>query len=168
MKNSIICSNCGMENENNSKFCGNCGAQLIEEKTELNIVNTENVNVQQNVNSSVDSNLENNVIDSDTKAGNKLGILALLLYFAAPTLVQSILMLFPEKIAITFSTLIGICPPVGLVLMIVGRIKYPNNKLLKIAMWVIIASIILSIVAVIVFMIACYVMCGQYDTSGCG
>ena len=50
--------------------------------------------------------------------------------------------------------------------MIVGRIKYPKNKLLKIAMWTIIICTIVGIIAFIVIMVLLYLACSSMIPEG--
>lgn len=144
MENRKVCPNCGIVNTIDSQFCSNCGVQL----TQNNVV----VNNQKN---------------NDTSEGNKLGLLSLILYFLGTSIVSVIAYALPTAFRNYLSTLSGLFPLAGIVIMIVGRVKYPNNKLLKAAMWAIIGSIIFSLIAFIVFFIWCYVTCTTMDTSGC-
>ena len=140
MKNNIVCSNCGSNNIGDSIFCSNCGKQLIQ------------------------NNQANNVDDSK---GNILGIISLALYFGGSVLIAFILRILPVTVRDSFSTLSGLCPLSGIIIMIIGRVKYPTNKFLKVVMWIIIGTIIISLVTFIIFVIWCYVTCASVDTSGC-
>ena len=143
--NSKFCPSCGKENESNDMFCSNCGKSL-------------NNNV-------VDNNTTNNNVDSSQ--GDKLGLISLLLYFGASLVFSIITLSLPEDVRNYFSALVGMCPLAGIVVMIVGRVKYPNNRLLKIVMWVIIISIILEIVLFIILVVVCYISCvGCLDRIG--
>ena len=53
-----------------------------------------------------------------------------------------------------FSGLTGVISLVGLVTMIITRVKYPKNKLGKAAMWTYIVISVLELLAVIVFTVA--------------
>ena len=140
MKNNIVCSNCGSNNIGDSIFCSNCGKQLMQ------------------------NNQANNVDDSK---GNILGIISLALYFGGSVLIAFILRILPVTVRDSFSTLSGLCPLSGIIIMIIGRVKYPTNKFLKVVMWIIIGTIIISLVTFIIFVIWCYVTCASVDTSGC-
>ena len=145
MENNKICPNCQTHNDNNSKFCVNCGQQLV-------------------LNNDIVNNQSNSINNSE---GNMWGIISLLLYFAGTTIVSLITFILPDEVKDSFSSLIGMSPLAGIVIMIIGRVKYPKNKLLKIAMWLIIGSIFLSLVAFVLFVIWCYVTCANFDKSGC-
>lgn len=139
------CSNCGMTNENNFKFCTKCGKALIT-----------------NPNTQTSTQTEMN-----EKAGNQLGALSLILYFAGSTIATALTLCLPEKIKVYFSALSGFIPLIGIVIMIIGRVNYPNNKLLKIAMWLIIASIVICVITIMIIFAWCYITCVTMDTSGC-
>lgn len=66
-----------------------------------------------------------------------------------------------------FSGLTGIISLVGLVTMIITRVKYPKNKLGKAAMWTYIVITTLELLAVIVFTVAC-IAAGVAFIEACG
>lgn len=66
-----------------------------------------------------------------------------------------------------FSGLTGIISLVGLVTMIITRVKYPKNKLGKAAMWTYIVITILELLAVIIFTVAC-IAAGVAFIEACG
>lgn len=66
-----------------------------------------------------------------------------------------------------FSGLTGIISLVGLVTMIITRVKYPKNKLGKAAMWTYIVISVLELLAVIVFTVAC-IAAGVAFIEACG
>lgn len=66
-----------------------------------------------------------------------------------------------------FSGLTGIISLVGLVTMIITRVKYPKNKLGKAAMWTYIVITALELLAVIVFTVAC-IAAGVAFIEACG
>ena len=66
-----------------------------------------------------------------------------------------------------FSGLTGVISLVGLVTMIITRIKYPKNKLGKAAMWTYIIITALELLAVIVFTVAC-IAAGVAFIEACG
>lgn len=151
MENTKICAYCCVTNQSNAKFCKRCGAQLIQN------------NIQQNNNITVTPNQN---VNNDSE-GTKLGIISLILYFCGSWIVAFLASLLPSSVRSIFSAFSGLCPLIGLVIVIVGRVNYPNNKLLKVVMWVIIASMIVGIVLIILFLIWCHITCAHTDTSGC-
>lgn len=66
-----------------------------------------------------------------------------------------------------FSGLTGVISLVGLVTMIITRVKYPKNKLGKAAMWTYIIISVLELLAVIVFTVAC-IAAGVAFIEACG
>lgn len=66
-----------------------------------------------------------------------------------------------------FSGLTGVISLVGLVTMIITRVKYPKNKLGKAAMWTYIVISVLELLAVIVFTVAC-IAAGVAFIEACG
>lgn len=141
-----FCPKCGSSLSNDSVFCTNCGAKIEQNSVEV-------------------SNKQ--PVKSEDSNATILGIISLALYFAGEIVLSFITYFLPESFKVVFSSLIGLCPISGIIVMIVGRVKYPTNKFLKVVMWIIIGSIILGIVSVIIFMIWCYVTCANMDTSGC-
>lgn len=140
MNNNMICSNCGASNYSDSVFCSNCGKQLV------------NNSVQSN------NNVNNQTNSINSSEGNILGILSLALFFMG----SSLSVFFTERFS-KLSSITGIFPMVGIVIMIYGRIKYPSNRLLKIAMWIIIICIALYLLLIILLFIWCYITCGNGD-----
>lgn len=161
MENKNICSSCGTQNAENARICSKCGTFLVPKEVENSNNNADNNISNEQTNTNDVTNTTNN---SD---GNKLGIIALLLYFVGPAISGIFAIILPERMYVYVSTLIGLCTPAAIVTMIVGRVKYPKNTLLKVAMWIIIICTILSIIAAIIFIISCYLACKNYDTSGC-
>lgn len=141
MENNKICPNCKTSNTNDSNFCSNCGNILDQKDTNIDKVEDNN--------------------------GTKLGIIALVLYFGASMISYAIAFILPSDYEAPFSALFGLCPLAGIVVMIVGRVKYPTNTLLKTAMWLIIVFTIMGIIYFVLIMIMCYVACSNFDTRGC-
>lgn len=156
MNNNKICSNCNAVNETDSLYCSNCGMKFSQKDT---IVHEQN-NGYQNLNN-------NNVVKNNNSEGNIFGIISLVLYFCGSTISVVFYSFLPEILSSYLSTIGGVFPLVGIVVMIVGRVKYPENKLLKVAMWVIISTIILIILLFVIFAVWCYVTCSNVDLSGC-
>ena len=79
------------------------------------------------------------------------------------------------KIAVTFNSntkvlvesLSGILPLASLGLLIYVRVKYPKNLFSKIVLILYISGFVLGVIAMIVFMVACFIACQSIDTSGC-
>ena len=147
MENNNYCTKCGTKIEEGSMYCFNCGSPLKE-------------NTQQN------TPQDNNQIPNNDKEGNKLRLISLVLYFAGSGILSVLVSMFPQETRNYFSSLIGLCPLASIVVMIVGRIKYPNNKLLKIAMWTIIICTLIGIIAFIVIMVLIYLACSSMLPEG--
>ena len=172
MNNNKICPGCGAKNNINAKFCISCGTKLVE-NTNTNVNNEANVE-----NNSINTNptpVVNNGVsvqtEKDKRNATLLGVLSLVFYFVGSSLIYSLSYMFKysfEELYTMISTLGGLSPIAGIVLMIVGRIKYPTNKFLKVVMWIIIGSIIAGLVLFILLVVFCYVTCGTMNTSGCG
>ena len=154
MENNKYCRKCGTKIEEGSIYCYNCGSSLTQ-------------NTQQNTiqNNSINVNVQNQ--DND-KEGDILGIISLILYFAGSGLVSALIYNLPPDTRNYFSSLAGLCPLASIVVMIVGRIKYPKNKLLKIAMWTIIICTLVGIIAFIVIIVILYLTCSSIAyKAGC-
>ena len=147
--NNKICPKCGAKIEEAGRYCYNCGTPIIEKTI-------------QNTN----SDRNNNQILNNEKEGDILGLISLILYFAGSGLVSALISIFPSDTRYYFSSLVGLCPLASIVVMIVGRIKYPKNKLLKIAMWTIIICTIVGIIAFIVIMVLLYLACSSMIPEG--
>lgn len=147
MENNNYCTKCGTKIEEGSMYCFNCGSSLKE--------NTQQNTIQ-----------DNNQIPNNDKEGNKLGLISLVLYFAGSGILSVLVSMFPQETRNYFSSLIGLCPLASIVVMIIGRIKYPNNKLLKIAMWTIIICTLIGIIAFIVIMVLIYLACSSMLPEG--
>lgn len=146
MENFRICPNCGTNNKTDSNFCESCSTKLEQNNVEA---------------------VNNQPVKSENPNAKMLGVISLVLYFAGSTILSAVTYFLPESFRVMFSSLVGLCPISGIIVMIIGRVKYPTNKFLKIVMWIIIGSIILGLVAVVIFTIWCYVTCTNMDTSGC-
>ena len=170
--NNKFCPNCGAELIEESVFCTNCGVKLsqdnnvIEENnTQTEVVNEQPVSAQP----VVQSNTTDTINYQNSKSNATLfGVLSLVLYFAGSVIISLLSYFLPADSRDAFMSLSGLCPLAGIVLMIMGRVKYPTSKFLKVVMWIIIGSIILSIIAFILLFIWCYITCSNMDTSGCG
>ena len=143
-----FCSNCGKSIESGTKFCASCGTKVGEVKeVKTEVVNTPNRN-----------------------DGNIFSILGLAFFFGGAVLIYIILAFMPElyeNIAEILSCLAALFPLAGIILMIIGRVKYPKNVFLHITMWVIIGTIASVIVGIALLYITCYITCFSQDWSGC-
>ena len=146
-----FCTHCGNSLVPGAAFCTSCGSPVNQANNQV-------------VNQPVVNNVATPVDDS---VGNKFAIISLLLYFAGSVVGAVIAALLPSSLRNIVSSLAGMCPLAGIVVMIVGRVKYPSNKFLKIVMWIIIGCILLGLVLFILFIIWCWVTCSTMDTSGC-
>ena len=135
MENNKYCRKCGTKIEEESIYCYNCGS-LLTQNTQQNTIKNNSMNVK----------VQNQ--DND-KEGDILGVISLILYFAGSGLISALIYFLPPNTRNYLSALGGLSPLASIVVMIVGRIKYPNNKLLKIAMWVIIICTLILIVSFI-------------------
>ena len=147
MENNKYCTKCGTKIEEGSIYCYNCGSSLKE--------NTQQITSQ-----------DNNQITNKDKEGDILGVISLILYFAGSGLISALIYFLPPNTRNYLSALGGLSPLASIVVMIVGRIKYPNNKLLKIAMWTIIICTLLGIIAFIVIIVLLYLACSSMIPEG--
>ena len=137
----MYCIKCGKEINEESKYCPNCGNQLVSEQ----------------------------ILSDDRKEkANLLCILSLVVTFASSIPLGILSFLFPILKSF-LSSLYGICPMAGIVLMIIARIKYPESKFAKVLMWMYIFIIILVIIGAILLVIACSTACRNIsiDFSRC-
>lgn len=152
MENNKYCTKCGTKIEEGSMYCYNCGSSLKE--------NTQQITIQSN---NINTNIQNQNKD---KEGDILGVISLILYFAGSGLISALIYFLPPSTRNYLSALGGLSPLASIVVMIVGRIKYPNNKLLKIAMWTIIICTLLGIIAFIVIIVLLYLACSSMIPEG--
>lgn len=189
--NKVVCKKCNRENPVNTNFCMGCGSPLNSDENkksevniksendtinennsdnENNIVNESNtINKTNTINESNHVNENKTIVENyeDKKVGDRLGIISLLLYFASGIVELLSFGIFPNEFGMFLSSIVGMCPLAGIVVMIVGRVKYPKNKLLKITMWVIIGTLIASVVLLIIFLAFCFITCKSIGTEGC-
>jgi len=103
-------------------------------------------------------NNNSNSLDSDAN-GNMYGLVSLILYFFGTGIITWLAYILPKSLEPYISSLAGLCPLIGIIVMIIGRVKYPQNKFLKMVMWIIIFVIILLVVLFILFAIWCSTVC---------
>ena len=144
----MICSKCGTNNDINNVYCTKCGNEL----NNNNIYPTS----EENDTIIIDNYQKENEDYTDKNIAIILGIISLVLYFLSPIIINKISSNLQEQSIINISSISGICRMTGVIIMIFGRIKYPNSKFLKGVMWSIIVSIVLLITAIILLIGACY------------
>ena len=149
-----FCNKCGGPLPEGAKFCTGCGNKLQVTETKTTTSNNTPVDPEEN------------------KKANKLGIISVSLYFGGPVLAYILYIIMyvfvmagaavlDESISIVSAfltfllSLISLgCRGAAYVLMIIMRVKYPNNTFGKVLMWIYIgllaASIVLTIFAVII------------------
>ena len=97
-------------------------------------------------------------IDKDSKIGNVIGIISLVLFIGLgiifPIVVGNVNRVFLETNPIfVYIPIISLI--LGVILMVYGMIKFPNNKIIKITFGIITASIILGIILFIIIIRMC-------------
>ena len=133
------CSNCGQPTVEDAKFCASCG-------TALNEVNDQILEIQKE-----EKRKGNNL------AWTSLGLFLVNWLFSGATFltVGSSTNKFSMMFAQILSYIPGLCFLASIIIMIVGRVKYPKNTFLKVLMWIYIAVIIAFVAMYIVTMIMC-------------
>ena len=138
----MFCTECGKKNANNTKFCPYCGKKAKETIVETQYI-TENV---------VEKSQDNEQI------ANTLCTISVSLYFGMPVLTLMIYILTGGFMGYSYgssaiggfitsitSILSSMARIAAYILMIVARVKCPNNIFGKILMWVYIALIAMGI-----------------------
>lgn len=131
------CPNCKTLNTGESNYCAECGAKIA-------------------------NGIIKEVISNNSEAENKanyLAIIGFVLYYIAPIVIPKLLTGMPKNIINASSSFVGLCPLAAIVIMIIGRNKYPQNKLLKALMWCIIFTITISLLTFIIFFMWCMASC---------
>ncbi len=140
MKEKKYCVKCGKEIEKDINYCPYCGCMV-------NTINKENKEIE--------------------KEANFFGLMSAILFYGGGLVTSSFITFLPSNLRNTISTMSGLFPLAGIVIMIIGRIKYPDNKLLKIIMWCIIVTTIVSVLFFALFFMWCIVTCSHTDIRGC-
>ena len=120
------CNRCGMVNTVNAVYCSNCGGYL-----------DSNMNMNSNM---------NNSIDIDKKRAEKMATIALYMFYVAPLFALYLGSATYNSLLALVCKILILGPIVGIIVMIVGRIKYPYNNSLRVVMWAIIVTIMVMLV----------------------
>ena len=138
------CDKCGYLLIEGDNFCRNCGKTIT--------------NIQQQVNIPQQVPAVKNIKDDNGKA-NLLCVLSLLLYFLAPIIfivIDIVLALLLENANyLGVSGFSVLCRLAGFILMIVARVKYPNNMFAKVLMWIYIGLLAAGLIGVILLVVMC-------------
>ena len=119
------CNRCGMVNTVNAVYCSNCGGYL-------------------------DSNM-NNTVDKAKKRAEKMATIALYMFYVAPLFALYLGSATYNSLLALVCKILILGPAFGIIVMIVGRIKYPYNNSLRVVMWAIIVTIMVMLVLMNVF-----------------
>lgn len=157
------CNKCGSPLGEGVKFCTGCGNKIEEQKEmKVTVSNSDGLS------------------EEDNKKATKLGVISICMYFGGPVL-SYIASLFVSIImsaisysaneaavlgAAVFSIIVGICTfgirIASWVLMIIIRIKYPNNTFGKILMWVYIGLLALRIFIIVLVVLVLFAFIAPY------
>ncbi len=154
----MYCKNCGKELGNEDKFCSNCGLEnkLDPDNNKIDTLKDNETTTDKNVPiGDKPINGDNNSIsDKEDRECNTLCIISLICLFIN----GGILSIYGTKLSesSSFSNVLGLAPLVGVVLMIVARVKYPKKTFPKVLMWIYIVNIIIFIIFFIMFFVLCY------------
>ncbi len=142
----MYCKNCGKELSSEDKFCSNCGLG-----NKLDPDNNQTNTLKDNETS---ANSSGTINDKEDRECNILCIISLICLFIN----SGVLSIYGTKLdeANSFSSILGLAPLVGVVLMIVARVKYPKKTFPKVLMWIYIVNIIIFIIFFIMFFVLCY------------
>ena len=151
------CNRCGMVNTVDAVYCSNCGGYLdsnmnMNNNMNMNMNNNMNMNMNNNMNNSMNSNM-NNSIDIDKQKANNMATISALLFYLGAEVVGIISKIIPV-IGDLIYDMRGLCSIAGIVIMIIGRVKYPDNKSLKVVMWAIIVTIAVIIIFVVLYIVS--------------
>lgn len=152
----MFCSHCGTKIEEGNSFCTTCGAKLDNN-------NFNNTNTNTNINT---SNTPTTPDQTDYSKAKIMCIASVVLTYFSAGILALVSQLVPvlEKL---LTSIAGLCPVAGVVLLVMVRVKYPDYKPGKIIMWIYIILLALSIILFIALAAFCYYTCSQIDTSGC-
>ena len=143
----MFCSNCGNKLNENDQFCNKCGQAILKNKG----VMVNNANNSTNIN------------NDDEKKANILSAISLIVGFGMDAVITILATFLPKARDVLRSFgITGSLPILGLVIMIVARVKYPNNKFAKIVMWIYIVGFVITIVAILAIFATCITSCKDF------
>ena len=145
----MYCEKCGEKIKEGNFFCTNCG-------TPKKIINKVEVKEENKVEVAPTVVVVNNAVDEDNKKANLLCTISVLLYFVGPLAIFIIALfssLISRSLGSIISALSGATRIAAIVLMIVARVKYPNNTFAKVLMWIYIGLAILAAIFVVLFIV---------------
>lgn len=145
------CNRCGTVNTMDAVYCSNCGQYLD---------GGMNGNINNNMNNSM-----NNSVDMDKKKADNMATIAALLFYLGAEVVSIISNVIPGILGDLIYDMRGLCSIAGIVVMIVGRVRYPDNKSLKIVMWAIIVTIAVIVIFVILYIVSITSIIDRVSTS---
>ena len=119
------CNRCGMVNTVDAVYCSNCGGYL-------------------------DSNV-NNTVDKANKRAEKMAAIAVCMFYVAPLFALYLGSATYNSLLALVCKILILGPAFGIIVMIVGRIKYPYNNSLRVVMWAIIVTIMVMLALMNVF-----------------
>ena len=142
-----VCTKCGTENNSDATICKSCGRVLYKNLKQEEMVEETNLD---------NNNLE--IKENDVKTGNIIGIISLVLFFVFG-IIFPIVNDYLKIVSLNSNHIFVYIPLIslilGIILMVYGMIKFPNNKLIKITFGIITASIILGIILFIIIIRMC-------------
>lgn len=145
----MYCEKCGEKIKEGNSFCTNCG-------TPKKVITKVEVKEEKKVEVTPTVVVVNNAVDEDNKKANLLCTISVLLYFVGPLAIFIIALfssLISRSLGSIISALSGATRIAAIVLMIVARVKYPNNTFAKVLMWIYIGLAILAAIFVVLFIV---------------
>lgn len=181
MNSSKLCNKCNQLNTSDSIYCINCGNNLnvnIVVNNEINNVQTNIVNPANEVNNVQDNTITSaNTVNVDSSSDEKIaleqqlhrnkvdrikcyvfGSISLICILLSLVLFILIYITRNEHIERLFLSTSWM-PLVGIILLIIGSSRYPNNKFLKFVKYVLLGIILCGIIGIIYLYISCVISC---------
>ena len=149
-KGSKKCPDCTAVNDNKASFCIKCGANLDKDKV-ASVTDKKSVKNKENGSSFWKNK-------GDVLATISLLLFLLIYYFS---IMFWPFFVYDDILASLLQFLFTILHLALIVIMIMGRIKYPDNKFLKVVMWLIIAFVAMFLI----FYIFLYISCGHENLN---